>query len=198
MFLTTRMAVQGVSCEPVSPEFPVKQGKNREFLARNRECTIPASWQAKVSCRAHLLGRICGALVDVTMPHHLTLTEHGQHLQMRPKMRQTQLLEKPPAPARVAGPHAARSMRQGDPRDEPFSAAASGTNGPLPHHARFRRLFGRQPLSSGRRGRRQRRCRLRGRYPLFRHRPPFTASSAGAAPSLASPPCSMELRTVIE
>ncbi len=25
------MAVQGVSSEPVSPEFPVKQGKNREF-----------------------------------------------------------------------------------------------------------------------------------------------------------------------
>ncbi len=26
------MAVQGVSSEPVSAEFPVKQGKNREFL----------------------------------------------------------------------------------------------------------------------------------------------------------------------
>ena len=25
------LAVQGVSSEPVSPEFPVKQGKNREF-----------------------------------------------------------------------------------------------------------------------------------------------------------------------
>ncbi len=27
---------------------------------------------------------------------------------------------------------------------------------------------------------------------------PYAASGAGAAPSLASPPCSMELRTVIE
>ncbi len=25
------LAVQGASSEPVSPEFPVKQGKNREF-----------------------------------------------------------------------------------------------------------------------------------------------------------------------
>ncbi len=29
------MVVQAVCCEPVSPEFPVKQGKNREF-SRNR------------------------------------------------------------------------------------------------------------------------------------------------------------------
>ncbi len=31
LFSNAKMAVQAVSSEPVPPEFPVKQGKNREF-----------------------------------------------------------------------------------------------------------------------------------------------------------------------
>ncbi len=45
------MAVQGVSSEPVSPEFPVKQGKNREF-SQNQ------AMLGRIGCSNELLSRV--------------------------------------------------------------------------------------------------------------------------------------------
>ncbi len=48
------MAVQGVSGEPVSPEFPVKQGKNREFSLINPRIVDSyglSDWDLKLFCQ---------------------------------------------------------------------------------------------------------------------------------------------------
>ena len=48
------MVVQGVSSEPVSPEFPVKQGKNREFSQnqpRIADLYGLSDWDLKLFCQ---------------------------------------------------------------------------------------------------------------------------------------------------